>query len=137
MCPVLISYQFVFIKHWRSFCLITLSLSSNTEEEGDNRDFKQNLPSNVPAAHSHPNYFGISISYWNLLLTGCATLCVALKGLLNLPNVLPVKDKKNLTADLVEPSCTGTNYGTTFILKNRYQKVARRKVKKTSSKKYF
>ena len=30
------------------------------------------------AADSHPNYFGISHSYWwNLFLTGCATSCVA------------------------------------------------------------
>ena len=37
-----------------------------------------NLLSNVPAADSHSNYFGISLSYWiNLILTGCETLCVA------------------------------------------------------------
>ena len=38
------------------------------------REVKQNLLSNVPAADSHPNHFGISPSYWkNLFLTGCAT----------------------------------------------------------------
>ena len=41
------------------------------------REVKQNLLSNVPAADSHPNYFGISLSYWiNLILTGCATSCL-------------------------------------------------------------
>ena len=42
------------------------------------REVKQNFLSNVPAADSHYNYFGISPSYWrNLFLTGCATSCVA------------------------------------------------------------
>ena len=45
------------------------------------KEVKQIFLSNVPAADSHPNLFGISPSdpsYWgNLFLTGCATSCVA------------------------------------------------------------
>ena len=37
-------------------------------------EVKQNFLSNVPAAESHHNCFGISLSNWkNLFLTGCAT----------------------------------------------------------------
>ena len=55
--------------------------------EYNNREVKQNFLSNVPAANSRPNYFGISPSYWrNLFRTGCATSCVT--GLLNLLNRL-------------------------------------------------
>ena len=47
-------------------------------KEIDNREVKQNLLSNVPAADSHPNFFGLSLSYWiNLFLIGRATSCVA------------------------------------------------------------
>ena len=42
------------------------------------REVKQNLLSNVPAADSHLNYFGISASYRiNVILIGCVTSCVA------------------------------------------------------------
>ena len=41
------------------------------------REVKQNLLCNVPAADSHPNYFGISPYWRNLFLTGCATSSVA------------------------------------------------------------
>ena len=37
----------------------------------------KNLLSTVSAADFHPNYFGLSLSYWgNLFLTGCARCTV-------------------------------------------------------------
>ena len=38
-----------------------------------NREVKQNFLTNVPAAESHPNFFGISPYWRNLFLTGFAT----------------------------------------------------------------